>query len=60
QELIKDHAEIFPWNQGFPYRTSNFGVLYVQKQIDALSDIGIDSFAVWSAANTYEKSLPAF
>ncbi len=58
--LIDGKAKIIPWIQGFPYRVSNFGVYYVAAQIDALKDIDIHSFAVWSAANKYDQSLPAF
>ncbi|MBI2463717.1 hypothetical protein HYV57_02065 [Candidatus Peregrinibacteria bacterium] len=58
--LVKDKAKIVPWLQGFPYRTSNFGVSYVQSQIKALRDLDMHSFVIWSAANKYDVSLPAF
>lgn len=58
--LVKDKADIVPWLQGFPYRTSNFGVSYVQSQIQALRDLNMYSFVIWSAANKYDVSFPAF
>lgn len=60
QSLIGERAEIIPWIQGFPYRVTNFNTQYLREQIRALEDLGIPSFAVWSAANRYDVSLPAF
>lgn len=46
-------VKIRPWLQGFAMRVTNYGGWYVQDQIRALNDLGLDEFVVWNAANNY-------
>jgi hypothetical protein len=66
QDLIAKYpVEIRPWLQAFSYRVSKFGPAYVQKQVDAVHDLGLDAYVFWNASNRYDAvwgsltSLPA-
>lgn len=54
------NAEIRPWLQGFTLRVNNFGTSYIQKQVDALKDIGVLSYMIWNAGNKYDPAWPVF
>lgn len=58
REMAGKRAKLRPWIQAFPYRVSNFGRGYVQEQIRAAKDLGIDEYALWSPGNKYEGVLP--
>ena len=53
-------AVVRPWLQGFVYRVPNYGTWYVEEQMKALEDLGIQEYVVWNAGNRYTESLPAF
>lgn len=53
------NVKIRPWLQGFAMRVTSYGPGYIKEQIRALSDIGIQEFAVWNAANNYSITFSA-
>jgi hypothetical protein len=53
-------AEIRPWIQGFPLKVNHFGTWFVQEQVQAAFDAGVDDFMVWSPGNRYAYSWPVF
>lgn len=59
QDLLveNDNVELRPWLQGFTYRVSRFGPDYIKKQIEAVYDSGLDSYAVWNAGNRYDATF---
>ncbi|MEK7529178.1 MAG: putative glycoside hydrolase [Patescibacteria group bacterium] len=59
-ELMKGgRAVLRPWLQGFAYRVPNYDSWYVEEQIKALHDLGIEEYAIWNASNTYDTSFEA-
>lgn len=59
-EQTKDtDVKIRPWLQGFRMRVTQYGPNYIKEQIRALTDIGIDEFAVWNARNDYGVTFKA-
>lgn len=46
-------VHIRPWLQGFAMRVTRYGGWYIQEQIKALNDIGVNEFAIWNASNNY-------
>lgn len=50
---------IRPWLQGFAMRASRFGPKYIQEQIRALTDLGLDEWTVWNARNDYWATFGA-
>lgn len=42
-----------PWVQGFAMKVPRFGPRYIESQVKALRDIGIDQFLIWNASNNY-------
>lgn len=51
-------VEIRPWFQGFPLGVRGFGPDYMVKQKQAVNDLGMDAFVIWSPGNKYEVSWP--
>ncbi len=61
QNLVGDYpVEIRPWLQAFAYKVSRYNTDYVQKQVDAAHDDGVDSFALWNAGNNYDVAWDVF
>lgn len=44
---------IRPWLQAFSWRVSNYGWWYVDEQVKAAHDEGVDEYALWNAGNRY-------
>lgn len=59
EQTAHTSVKIRPWLQGFVMRVSRFGPQYIKDQIRALTDIGIQEFAVWNAGNSYEVTFKA-
>lgn len=53
-------VKIRPWLQGFALHVNNYGPKYVQQQIKALHDIGIEDYIIWNARNVYDVSFNGF
>jgi hypothetical protein len=47
-------VKIVPWIQGFSWRASSFGPSYINQQIKAIKDAGLDGFLIWNAGNSYD------
>lgn len=61
QELVADYPVIVrPWIQAFPYKVTGYNGAYVQKQVDAARDDGVDTFILWNAGNNYDVAWPVF
>lgn len=59
EQTAHTSVKIRPWLQGFAMNTSRFGPQYIKDQIRALSDIGINEYAVWNASNNYAATFRA-
>lgn len=44
---------IRPWIQAFSWRVANYGQWYIDEQVKAATDMGIDGYALWNASNRY-------
>ncbi|MBA4336370.1 hypothetical protein C0416_01165 [bacterium] len=54
QEALEGtNTEIRPWLQAFSWGVSNYGWGYVEEQIKATNDNGINGYALWNASNNY-------
>jgi hypothetical protein len=47
------NTQIRPWLQAFAWRVSNYGQWYVDEQVKAAHDLGIDEYTLWNASNRY-------
>ena len=47
------NTEIRPWLQAFAWRVTNYGWWYVEEQVKAANDEGIEGYALWNASNVY-------
>jgi len=56
-ELAAGQAEIRPWLQAFPYRTSNFDGQYIGTQISAARTSGGTGWCLWNPACRYSVAL---
>jgi len=54
------NAEIRPWVQGFPLKVNRFGSWFMEEQINAAFDAGVNDFMIWSPGNVYTLSWPSF
>lgn len=65
QESVKKFLEqtkhtkvkIRPWLQGFAMRVRHYNSVYIQQQIRAINDIGLQEFSIWNAMNNYGISF---
>ncbi|MFH1683464.1 MAG: putative glycoside hydrolase [Candidatus Margulisiibacteriota bacterium] len=57
--LSGEAVTIVPWIQGFNLRSPNFGPNYIQEQIKACQDLGVERYLVWNAANNYGTTFAA-
>jgi peptidoglycan/xylan/chitin deacetylase (PgdA/CDA1 family) len=46
-------TKIRPWLQAFAWRVNNYGQWYIDEQVKAAADNGIDEYALWNASNRY-------
>jgi len=54
QKYLKGtNTEIRPWLQAFSWRVSNYGQWYIDKQVKATNDAGVNGYALWNASNKY-------
>lgn len=60
KEMIGKRAELRPWLQAFPLRVSRFSKKYIEEQIRAAKDAGVEEFALWNSGNNYGGILPNF
>lgn len=58
REMAGKRAKLRPWLQAFRMRVSNFWKPYIEKQIQAAKDAGVEEFALWNAGNNYDGILP--
>jgi len=56
-ELAAGEAEIRPWLQAFPYRTSQFDGQYISTQITAARHSGSSGWCLWNPACRYSVAL---
>ena len=60
KEILSGEAvSIIPWIQGFNLRSPNFGPNYIQEQINACKDEGINKYLIWNARNVYDIPFAA-
>ena len=52
---VYDKNKIRPWLQDFSMGVPEYGAAEVRAQIKATYDVGLDSWMLWDAANTYTK-----
>lgn len=54
QEALKGtDTEIRPWLQAFAWGVSDYGWWYVEEQVKATNDNGVEGYALWNASNNY-------
>ena len=54
QEALEGtNTEIRPWLQAFDWGVSNYGQWYIDDQVRATNDNGINGYALWNASNNY-------
>jgi len=53
QYLAGTNVKIRPWLQAFAWRVDNYGWWYVDEQVKAAHDTGVDEYALWNAGNVY-------
>jgi hypothetical protein len=46
-------VKIRPWLQAFSWRVDNYGWWYVDEQVKAAHETGVDEYALWNAGNVY-------
>ncbi|MBU1446599.1 polysaccharide deacetylase family protein [Patescibacteria group bacterium] len=46
-------TKIRPWLQAFAWRVNNYGQWYIDEQVKAAADNGINEYALWNASNRY-------
>ncbi|MBN1494357.1 polysaccharide deacetylase family protein [Candidatus Peregrinibacteria bacterium] len=53
QYLAGTSVKIRPWLQAFAWRVSDYGWWYVNAQVKAAHETGVDEYALWNAGNVY-------
>ncbi|OGC05572.1 hypothetical protein A2230_08770 [candidate division WOR-1 bacterium RIFOXYA2_FULL_36_21] len=54
-EILSGEATvIIPWIQGFNLKSPNYGPSYIDAQIKACRDLGVEKYLIWNARNVYD------
>jgi len=57
---LGDHIEVRPLLQGFRYRAENYGVSFIQNQINAALNAGSTGYLFWNQSGAYGKVATAW
>ncbi|OGC14599.1 hypothetical protein A3J90_03340 [candidate division WOR-1 bacterium RIFOXYC2_FULL_37_10] len=55
-EILSGEATVLvPWIQGFNLKSPNYGPAYIDAQIKACKDLGVNKYLIWNARNVYDS-----
>jgi hypothetical protein len=57
--LSAEAVTLVPWLQGFNLRSPNWGPNYIQEQVRAARELGINNYLIWNARNDYSVTFQA-